>query len=1216
MAASIEIRNFLGDVETRTLSKNQPISIGQHRTNDIHIDEDDVAALHCRISWNKSGYEVVAANPNGVEVNSTIVQRAALLDGDVVRVGTVDIALRTDEGPPVAAAAAAESSDDIRLSPISEDELRFPGIPLARAPIPAEEFDGSNAATADDGPDETDEPRQKKRKKSRESRKKKRNKDQSPDEQPKTDKLDDLFAELESDGVDGKPTLERSVEHAGTVDREKADSDASLRTRLKGRAARPGEQEITSSPFVIMLMAGGLALLLVAAIIFLVIGRQTSQTRYDSAVAHMNEGKYAQAIDEFEAFIDEYPRHELTPLARVSLDKSRIESHIAGATPSWERGLSALQDFIERQSNRPSFSDLHETIVGFGGRISEGAAVSAKATLNREFLKISADAQRILERFAPLDDPPLELQDRIAAAVRDADLTILRHETYEEAVDDIAALIAKDKPLEGLEIRRQLLNRYSDFEQDRRLDALLENCLDAERDLVQADAERREPLTDEPPGASPPPLSLTPNQRSRTGEASSGEVVFAVAKDCCYGIDSATGNPLWRRVIGLDTPFFPMTVETAVRGLLVYDSNRGEVALLDQRNGQSVWRQPLADDPDTRPAGPPLIHEEQGQIYLPTLDQRLYQIDAETGSITAELEFRQPLWAPPVLDADGQRLFVAGDRDVIYTLSTRPLQCQTVSYLNHQAGTLRSPLHPASGGGAANEKSPLLPMGSLLLMSQSDRQDSAQLRALDTRGQRLEQVALTRLDGHVDSQPIMYGNRLFVPFGRERIAIYSVTDEPGEDALKLIARHNTTSSYPGKSWLLAGPDEQFWMAGSALRRFTLKTDTIEADPRQLAVGLSTQPLQMRNQYLYAGRRQPYHQAVIFSRAHRENMTSNWRTVLGAAPLAFGGAADRSLVVVTEAGDVFRISQGEMQRGGFKRSSIATLNVHESTSQPLRAVRLPDGRLAVAAGQPDPQLWVINSGGQFDLNAPIDEPPQADPILIEAGVVLPLPQRLRLIRTGGAGSPVEDYLPPRVSDAEVRWSFLIGGDTNELLAIDTSPALTKIRYRDEPNPHLAEAARLELDQPVDVPPSLNQDRLLLADRAGQLRVIDVLTLTTIHQFALPGPASSLYWLDDDLVVAATATELIAGVLRDGELEQVVTHQLNPGDGLAGKPVVEDSSLIVALRGGEVLRFDASRGSLQTQTSVGQPLVSGPMEFGDQLVVASIDGSLHRIDVGTE
>src|SRR3954466_2050069 len=94
----IEIQRGGDEPEQRTLSKSQPLSVGTHASNDLCVDEDGVALLHCRISWNKSGFEVVAADSRGVELNGKLVQHSVLRLGDVVRVGSLDITYLGDKG--------------------------------------------------------------------------------------------------------------------------------------------------------------------------------------------------------------------------------------------------------------------------------------------------------------------------------------------------------------------------------------------------------------------------------------------------------------------------------------------------------------------------------------------------------------------------------------------------------------------------------------------------------------------------------------------------------------------------------------------------------------------------------------------------------------------------------------------------------------------------------------------------------------------------------------------------------------------------------------------------------------------------------------------------------------------------------------------------------------------------------------------------------------
>ena len=90
---NLEIQNLSGDTELRPLEIGQSVSIGRADSCDICVDEEDVGQLHCRISWNGSAWELKAANLDGVEVNGQLIRETVLLDGDVIRVGSLDVRL-------------------------------------------------------------------------------------------------------------------------------------------------------------------------------------------------------------------------------------------------------------------------------------------------------------------------------------------------------------------------------------------------------------------------------------------------------------------------------------------------------------------------------------------------------------------------------------------------------------------------------------------------------------------------------------------------------------------------------------------------------------------------------------------------------------------------------------------------------------------------------------------------------------------------------------------------------------------------------------------------------------------------------------------------------------------------------------------------------------------------------------------------------------------
>src|SRR5262245_22586910 len=135
----LEIRHRTGRIETRELSKETPLLVGQLASNDIRIEADGVAPIHCRISWKRKYFEVSAVCAEGVQHNGSTVRQEVLSPGDVLRVGDVDIVL-LDQAPrapmnsalPPAAAPPADAAPDERrsllpsqyeLQAISEDSL-------------------------------------------------------------------------------------------------------------------------------------------------------------------------------------------------------------------------------------------------------------------------------------------------------------------------------------------------------------------------------------------------------------------------------------------------------------------------------------------------------------------------------------------------------------------------------------------------------------------------------------------------------------------------------------------------------------------------------------------------------------------------------------------------------------------------------------------------------------------------------------------------------------------------------------------------------------------------------------------------------------------------------------------------------------------------------------------------------------------------------------
>ena len=318
--ATLLLRRIDGSTETLELSRRQPVTVGRQSFNDICVAEPDVAPIHCRISWNKQGFEVTAATPGGVEVNSSTVAHLTLHHGDTIRIGSHDLVYQDESG-------VAEESPG-------------PGHHLPRRTKGKAE--------------PVDKPFEKPFEKPVESR--------PPREKP----VEDLSL-FEGPVLTESQAVMEALQAQDLKEEFDTKHGASSKPKprpgpMTARPVRPGEQEILKSPLVLGLAGGGLTLLLITGIFWFFLTREQSNRLYDRAVAEMNDGQYSQSISSFEKFIREYPNHGLRRQADRGLAKALIQKEISGAAPAWSRGLERLNELIKAHRNESDFSSLHSSL--------------------------------------------------------------------------------------------------------------------------------------------------------------------------------------------------------------------------------------------------------------------------------------------------------------------------------------------------------------------------------------------------------------------------------------------------------------------------------------------------------------------------------------------------------------------------------------------------------------------------------------------------------------------------------------------------------------------------------------------------------------------------------------------------------------------------------------------------------------------------------------
>jgi outer membrane protein assembly factor BamB len=1125
---NLEIKFSDGRQQSLVLNKTSPITIGAQAFNDVCVPEDDVSPLHCRIGWIKTGFEVTAATPRGVDVNGTLVERAILKPGDVLRIGHTDI-LYDDAGARESAAGSRTPQRGASAEPSRYDD----------------------AATAESEPEGS---------------------------------TDDRGA-----------VAERPL-HRRTLETGRADSKGGLArqiaSELHGARHRPGEQEILRSPTILFLSIGTAVTLLIALVIWFLMGREQQLRLFEQAENELRDGKYAQAIERYEEFLQRYPMHRLSRKALIGAGRARVQREISGATPEWDRAWEQLNNLVTANRNSPDYRDLQPLVRDFAEQIAIGSAKSAETLKDASLLEITSLATALMERSADPDTPqtgPLEL---IRTATERARVAIAKQARLDEAVAQMQAALTQKQPIAALSARAQLLRQFPEFAREPRVRQALERALAAEKDSFRVEDFDRRARQDDLPAIH----AVTPafHSRSRSEETSLGQTVLLVAQDALYAVDTVTGEPVWRRTAGLDMPFFPVAVRGAVNGWLFFDTWQQELMLCRAEDGKVIWRQSL-EQPPLRAA--PCV--EEGQIYVSTRGGRIERLDLETGRHTARVQFSQELAGSPVMSPGKTHVFVAGERGLIYSVRRHPLECASITFTDHAPQAIRAPL---------------LVLGRLLLVCENDRGESARLRLWDASqpDALLPEVGgePPRIAGAVFEAPVLRGSQLVVSSSGERLAAFAVSDEPGRMGLAPIGQYRLQDNYSGPQYVTLGPDQQFWVSSSAFRRFEIAADSLRMVSNPVAVGWTAQPLQAVGETFFVARRPFFADAVMLTNIDRDRMTGTWRFVAGARPKVLLASAAGGATIVSDAGLVFRVPAARLNQPGIEFRSGAELEIPPELREAPVIGTLSDGRVAFSIAGASPKLWLIDAEGRVAAGPTVDRPAECPPLLLREGLLWPAPGRLQVKPLSGT-QRYEDWRAPAESeeDEQPRWVWLRPLGASEFLGCRRDGVMRRFQVRKGDVPHVLEVASVQPSLALDIPPVLLGETLACATAERKLQWLDARTFDITAGPELPASVSGL-WAVDGKLLAQTADHQL-WLFAAGATGQPEWKSQQASFPVLDALLVGDSEVWVAGPQGQLVALRKESGDIVRRKQVPQALGLGVHELAGVLWAVAVDGTLYRV-----
>ncbi|MEZ6044764.1 MAG: PQQ-binding-like beta-propeller repeat protein [Planctomycetaceae bacterium] len=178
-----------------------------------------------------------------------------------------------------------------------------------------------------------------------------------------------------------------------------------------------------------------------------------------------------------------------------------------------------------------------------------------------------------------------------------------------------------------------------------------------------------------------------------------------------------------------------------------------------------------------------------------------------------------------------------------------------------------------------------------------------------------------------------------------------------------------------------------------------------------------------------------------------------------------------------------------------------------------------------------------------------------------------------------------------------------------MGITTSGAVGRYEFTSEGSSYFREITPYDLRVPVDVKPVVAGDKLYVATSDGKLQVIDSNSLTVTSTVNLPAPATEALWVTRDTLLVQADNKLF-GFSMGEELTEKWSVSLTGGP-IVVKPTVKGDSIFTSDLSGRILSIELENGNLTEMARLDVPLVLPLFTFGNEVLAATVDGSLYRL-----
>jgi outer membrane protein assembly factor BamB len=784
----------------------------------------------------------------------------------------------------------------------------------------------------------------------------------------------------------------------------------------------------------------------------------------------------------------------------------------------------------------------------------------------------------------------------------------------QQALNQIDQAITARKTTEAYAIHNQLLKIHPGLLSNQRLAAKVLEISQAELEVVRYVPEPVVAIT--APRKSPVIASLALAERRGPAAPQVPGNVAVTVDGAIYGLRASDGGLLWRRFVGLRSQSAPVVLEGG--DILVIDFRYHELLRLDGATGKLRWRQSLGG-----PAARPMV--AGGRILVAGASGKLLVVDPESGERAGYVQFSQPLVVSPVMDRQGKRIYVVGEQSSLYTLDANSFSCLGVFYLGHARGSLRVP--PVT---LLNKVAVAVNAGAM----------TCQLRLLgsDETGVVNGEVARARLQGLVTTRLLAAGRRLVALTSQGIVTVYEIGTGEDSTALTLLAQREAEKGDPAARFGLMQQDPDgsqwyVWVAGTKLNQLAIlptggRLPVRDIDQIYLA-DLFDHPLQIAGKLLIHVRHPAGQAGAIVAAMDSTTGGTLWETEV-AVPLAGPPVVDMRgpwITAATATGAIYdldRAAMGRRVQDQARRLALYQGGKGQGGKElPLtESVSLGGGRIVFAAGQGARQLLFYQRDAQPTplRRIPLASRSACPPVAWAGGVVAPTRigqvfyfDAAALAATALDGTEDQStyvpFQPPLQARAEHVWlSPAIAGE--RLVLSDGREKVYLLQRLAEPQPHLEAQAEMEVGPSALVTPlAVQGDVVVAGTEDGKLA-----------RFALPSLQSQTpvdlganvvwgpYAIGDRFLLATAGDELVC-LDSSGAIDW---RQPTEVSGPNGRPLLVGDEVLLLWQNNSLSAMELESGQSRAKWDLAQPVVSGPVAFGNRLVVSSHDGTLLVVD----